>query len=94
MKIPGRVIVGAKYRRKIDSFSSAGSKPPSGKAGRAAISPPGLADLTSPVRSQRNPCAEEPEAPGTTALVPVRCNLLALPVEGLMVEASILYAAP
>jgi hypothetical protein len=46
-----------------------------------------------PLRSQRDPEAEEPEAPGAAVVVEVRLNTLTLPVEGLMVPTGVVEAA-
>jgi hypothetical protein len=43
--------------------------------------------------SQRNPHAQEPEAPGTAVLIPIGLNPLTLPVERLMVATGIIDAA-
>jgi hypothetical protein len=46
-----------------------------------------------PLRSQRDPEAQEPESPGTAVVVEVRLNTLTLPVEGLMVPTGVVDAA-
>lgn len=51
------------------------------------------AHINAEFTSQRNPDRAQPEAPGVAALVPVRLNALALPVEWLMVETRIVDAA-
>jgi hypothetical protein len=45
-----------------------------------------------PLRSQRDPEAQEPESPGAAVVVEVRLNTLTLPVEGLMVATSVVDA--
>src|SRR6267142_1439962 len=46
-----------------------------------------------PLRSQRDPEAQEPESPSAAVVVEVRLNTLTLPVEGLMVPTGVVEAA-
>jgi hypothetical protein len=46
-----------------------------------------------PLRSQRDPQAQEPESPGSAVVVEVRRYTLSLPVEGLMVPTGVVETA-
>jgi hypothetical protein len=65
--------------------------------GAGGFSPPGPVGRASAnveqSTSQRDPQSEEPEAPGSAVLIPVRLDALPLPIEGLMVKACIVHAA-